>query len=246
MNKISLLFLSILFIATSCQGQVLKDLKKAADKGREKMGGNSTSLSNEEIVEGLKDALKVGADSAVAQTSKVNGFYKDPLVYIPFPEEAQKVKKTALDMGLDSQVEKFEMTMNRAAEEAAKEATPIFVEAITSMTVRDGYDILKGSDDAATNYLRNTTTASLREKFTPVVQAAMDKVELTKYWEPLVTKYNSTARFTGNEKIDPDLTAYITDRAIQGLFVYIEREEKSIRENPQARVTAILKKVFGN
>ena len=248
MKKSIYLFLPLLLAFSACQGQILKDLKDAADKGREAMGGNSSgsALSNEEIVDGLKTALKVGADSAVAITSANNGFYKNELIYIPFPEEAQKAKEYALKMGLDNQVEKFEMTMNRAAEEAAKEAAPIFVDAITSMTVRDGYDILKGEDDAATNYLKNTTTAELTEKFRPVVERAIEKVELTKYWNPIVTKYNATTMFSGNEKVDPDLTAYITQRAIEGLFVYIEKEEKNIRDNPQARVTEILQKVFGS
>ncbi len=207
----------------------------------------TTSLTNGEVIKGLKEALTIGAKNSAGLTSKLDGFYKNPEIFIPFPEEAIKVKNTAMDVGLGNQVEKFEMTLNRAAEEATKEAIPIFVNAITSMSVEDGFKILKGGKGAATAYLKESTRAQLVEKFSPKVQTAIESVELTKYWEPLITKYNSVSSlnpFGNNEEINPDLNAYVTDKAIDGLFTMVTKEEDKIRENPAARVTDLLKKVF--
>ena len=204
------------------------------------------SLTNAEVISGLKEALKIGAEKAGDLASATDGFYKNELLFIPFPEEAQKVKETALQYGFGSQVEQFEMTLNRAAEEAAKEATPIFVNAISQMTVADGFAILNGEKDAATKYLKDKTTAELTEKFRPKVSQAIETVNLTAYWEPIITKYNTVNILTGGDDINPDLEAYVTERAIQGLFVHIEAEEAAIRENPQARVTELLEKVFGS
>ncbi len=204
------------------------------------------ALTTSEVVSGLKEALVVGTGEAVDVGSKTNGFYKNPKLYIPFPPEAQKVKNTALSLGLTSQVTQFEETLNRAAEEAVKSAKPIFVNAITSMTIEDAFGLLQGGDNAATEYLKRKTTASLINSFEPKVQEAVNKVELTKYWNPLASAYNSTTTLTGGSPINPDLTQYVTERAIDGLFILIAEEEKSIRENPAARVTAILERVFGS
>ena len=227
----------------ACDSQL--DLSKITETANDILTDSNTGLTNDEVIKGLKEALKKGTEKAVAKTAKTNGFNNDPLIKIPFPPEAIKVKQKALQLGLDSQVAQFETTLNRAAEEAAKEAVPIFVNAITSMSIQDGFNILKGTDRAATDYLIQKTTASLTQKFSPVVQNAINKVELTKYWNPLANKYNAAMTLTGGQQINPDLNAYITQKAIDGLFVYIASEEKNIRENPAARVTDILKKVFG-
>ena len=174
--------------------------------------------------------------------SKLDGFNGNAKIRIPFPQDAIKVKNTLENLGMKSQVEKFETTLNRAAEEAAKEAAPIFVNAIMAMTVSDGFKILQGKNNEATEYLKAKTTAELTAKFRPVVEKAIQKVEVTKYWNPLITKYNS---IPGVEKKNPDLNAYVTERALQGLFKLIEDEELKIRQNPGARVSEILKKVFG-
>jgi len=203
-------------------------------------------LSNEDVIAGLKQALEIGAEQAASLSSKADGFYKNDLIKIPFPEDAIKVKETAEQYGLGGQVEKFEMTLNRAAEEAAKQAAPIFVNAIKGMTVADGFAILKGGDEAATNYLKEKTTAQLRIQFGPKVATAIETVELTKFWEPLISKYNTVTMFTGGDQINPDLQDYITQKAIDGLFVHVAQEELKIRENPQARVTDLLQKVFGS
>jgi len=203
-------------------------------------------ISNEDVIAGLKQALEIGAEQAASLSSKADGFYKNDLIKIPFPEDAIKVKETAEQYGLGGQVEKFEMTLNRAAEEAAKQAAPIFVNAIKGMTVADGFAILKGGDEAATNYLKEKTTAQLRIQFGPKVATAIETVELTKFWEPLISKYNTVTMFTGGDQINPDLQDYITQKAIDGLFVHVAQEELKIRENPQARVTDLLQKVFGS
>lgn len=215
------------------------------------MSGTGTTttkvpLTNEEVIRGLKEALNVGAKNAVSFTSKEDGFNKNNLIRIPFPEEAQKVKNAAINLGLSSQVETFETTLNRAAEKAAAEAVPVFVNAITSMSIQDGFYILRGDSTAATTFLRNSTTAELKQKFSPIVQKAIDEVKLTSYWEPLTKAYNQSTIFTGNQPVNTDLNAYVTDKALSGLFYYVASEEKKIRKDPAARVTDILKRVFGN
>ena len=205
-------------------------------------GTTETPLTNAEVISGLKEALTVGTNNSTSLTSKLDGFYKNPEIFIPFPPEAIKVKEKVEDLGMKDQVDKFVMTLNRSAEEASKEAAPIFVNAITSMTIADGFAILKGSDNAATNYLRDKTSAQLKVKFKPVIHNAIEKVEVTKYWNPVITTYNKIPFI---EKQNPDLDEYVTDKAMSGLFTMIEKEEKKIRKDPIARVTDILKRVFG-
>lgn len=202
----------------------------------------SLSLPNDDIVNGLKEALTVGTNNSTALASKVDGFYKNPALFIPFPPQAKEVKDYANKIGMSSEVNKFEMTLNRAAEEAAKSAAPIFINAVKGMTITDGLSILQGGDNAATTYLKNKTTAELTQKFTPIVQAAINKVQLTKYWNPIITKYN---KIPFVQKQNPDLTAYVTGKAIEGLFKLIADEELKIRKDPAAQVTDLLKQVFG-
>jgi hypothetical protein len=202
-----------------------------------------SALNNTEVVTALRDALSIGTNNSSALASKLDGFYKNPLLFIPFPPEAQQVKTWALKFGFKSQVDKFIMTLNRSAEEASKSAAPVFLNAIKSMSITDGFAILKGTNDAATQYLKNKTTNELKAKFTPIVQAAINKVELTKYWNPIITNYNKVPLV---QKQNPNLTAYVTDRALAGLFKLIADEELKIRKNPGARVTDILKRVFGS
>ena len=146
---------------------------------------------------------------------------------------------------MKGKVDEFIMTMNHAAEEAAKEAADVFITAVKGMSVSDGMKILKGADNAATEYLKSSTSSELNQKFTPIVKSATQKVQVTKYWEPLINNYNKASLLTGGEKINPDLDAYITDKAIEGLFKLIAQEEAKIRKDPVARVSEILKKVFG-
>ncbi len=200
-------------------------------------------LTNDEVVQGLKEALSIGSQHAADSVAKPNGFYKNPALKIPFPPEAKDIKAKLIKLGMQKQVDKFELTLNQAAEEAAKEAAPIFLDAIKNMSVADGFQILRGADTAATHYLKDSTSKALHGKFKPVVIKATKKVELTKYWNPLATKYN---KIPGVKKQNPDLDEYVTQRAMAALFQLVAAEELKIRKDPLARVTDLLKKVFGS
>ncbi|MDG1842579.1 MAG: DUF4197 domain-containing protein [Crocinitomicaceae bacterium] len=207
---------------------------------------NKPSLSNQEVISGLKEALSVGIKNSVNITSVTDGFLKNQSIRLPFPSDAQKVKDKAIEFGLSNKVDEFETTLNRAAEEAAKEALPIFTEAIKNMTVQDGFAILNGGDGAATRFLKEQTSSKLSEAFLPKVKQVTSRVKLTEKWNPIITKYNQATMLTGGDKINPDLDAYVTEKAIKGLFYMVEKEENKIRKDPIARVTDLLQKVFGN
>lgn len=211
------------------------------------LGGGETSagLTDAEVVEGLKEALNVGTNNSSSLASAVDGFWKNDRIKLPFPPDAIAVKEKAEELGLEGQVEKFELTLNRAAEEACKEAAPIFLNAIKNMSIADGWNILKGDSNAATVYLKNNTSTELYTAFKPKVATAIQTVELTKYWEPVISKYNQLMKLTGGTELNPDLEDYVTIRAIDGLFVLIADEETKIRQDPLARVSDILQKVFG-
>lgn len=209
-------------------------------------GETQPKLTEQEVASGLKEALSVGITNAVDITSVTDGFLGNAEIRLPFPEDAIKVKQKALEWGLDGQVEKFETTLNRAAESASKEALPIFKNAITSMSIQDAFGILNGGEGAATNYLKNKTTNDLVTAFRPKVDAAIAEVKLTEYWDPIITKYNTAMTFTGGEKLNPDLGDYVTRKAITGLFHMVEKEENKIRKDPVARVSELLQKVFGS
>lgn len=204
------------------------------------------SLTNQEVIAGLKEALTVGIKNAVDVTAIADGFLANSEIKLPFPASANAMKEKAIEWGLEGQVDKVVTTLNRAAEDAAKEAVPIFVNAIKNMTVQDGFAILNGGQGAATEFLRKNTTNELLVVFAPKVQNSIEKVKLTQYWEPVATRYNQAMFFTGGEKVDTDLNQYVTERAIDGLFTMVEKEEVKIRQDPAARVTDLLKRVFGS
>jgi hypothetical protein len=204
------------------------------------------SLTNQEVISGLKEALERGIENSVNLTSITDGFLGNSNIRLPFPADAQKVKDKALEWGLDAKVNEFETTLNRAAEEATKTALPIFKDAILSMSIQDGFSILKGGNGAATKFLRDNTSAQLIEAFKPKVDEAIAKVKLTNYWNPIITKYNTAMTLTNGQKINPDLTDYVTNKAIDGLFFMVEQEENKIRLDPVARVSDLLRKVFGS
>ncbi len=199
-------------------------------------------LTTTEVAQGLKEALIKGVSTGSDLASQVDGYFKNPEIMIPFPPDVKKVEERLRQIGLGSEVDKFIMTLNRGAEDAAKEAKPIFVEAIRSMTIQDAWAILRGEEDAATQYLKRTTSGLLKEKFKPVIQNSLSKVNATKYYTDIVTRYNQIPLV---QKVNPDLDDYATDQAIEGLFVMIAKEERNIRENPVARTTELLKRVFG-
>jgi hypothetical protein len=209
-------------------------------------GGGAPKLTNDEVIAGLREALKVGTNNGAGLASKVDGFWKNDAIKLPFPPHAQKVKDKCLQLGIRKEVEEFELTLNRAAEVACKEAAPIFINAIMSMSIADGFNILNGPDNAATQYLKEKTTDQLRTAFLPKVKNAIESVKLTKYWEPLASAYNKATLITGGEKVDPDLENYVTAKAMDGIFFLIQGEEAKIRKDPMARVNDILQKVFGS
>ena len=206
------------------------------------LGSASNPLTTEEVAGGLKEALINGISKGAGKASALDGYFLNPKIKIPFPSEAKKVENTLRDIGLGNEVDKFIKTLNRGAEEAAKEAKPIFVSAIKSMTIEDAWGILKGEPDAATQYLKRTTSTQLTQKFQPIIHNALQKVNATKYYGDLVTRYNKIPLV---KKVNPDLDAYATEKAIEGLFLLIAEEEANIRANPVARTTELLKKVFG-
>jgi len=219
------------------------DYKKIGTQIDKTINQQKKPLTNDEIIRGLKEALNVGSNNASSSASKVDGFFKNPIIKIPFPPEAKNIESKVRALGMNKQVDEFILTINRAAEEAAKNAAPIFLNAITSMTITDGLTILKGNDSAATSYLNRTTSSQLHDKFKPVIKSAIQKVDVTRYWNPIITSYNKIPLVT---KMNPDLEEYITQRALTGLFTLVAQEETKIRKNPAARVSDILKKVFGN
>lgn len=235
MKKTIYAFLILTITLSGCEGtqQILKSIGES---------GTGTGLSSSEIAAGLREALEVGAKNSSGQLSALDGFFKNAAIKILLPEEAQKVEKALRDIGMGSLVDKAILSVNRAAEDAAKSAAPIFVDAIKAMTIQDALGILQGGDFAATNYLKSKTTSPLTNAFKPVIDQSLQKVGATKYWADVFTTYN---RFATN-KINPDLSAYVTGRALDGIFYQVGLEEQKIRKDPVARVTDILKKVFGS
>ena len=204
----------------------------------------SQVVKADEVAKGLIETLQIGAKKSAEKASAVDGFYKNADIFIPFPQDAIKVKNTLIKAGMKKQITEFELSLNRAAEEAAKKALPIMVDAIKGITFSDAISILNGSKNAATIYLEEKTTSKLQVTFKPIVKEAISKVKVTKYWENVANAYNKLNMLSGGKKVNPDLEAYITDKAIEGLFKLIAKEEAQIRDNPAARTTDLLKKIF--
>ena len=232
---------------TDASAQSWKDLKKKAkEKTKEiKKSGLPTSggLSEEEVGAGLKEALNQGVTKGVTQLNKKDGYFKDPQIKIPMPAEAKNVEEKLRSLGQGEKVDEAIESMNRAAEDAAEGAKDIFVAAIKGMTLTDAMSILKGEDDAATKYLNKSTRAELTKKFRPVIKASLDKVGATKHWKTVFSSYN---KIPFVKKINPDLEEYVTEKALDGLFIQVAKEELKIRKDPAARATDLLKKVFGS
>lgn len=199
------------------------------------------TIGNAEIASGLRQALNFGIDKQVSKLTAENGFYKNDLVKILLPEELQKVDKALRDIGLDNLADEGLKILNRAAEDAVKEATPIFVNAVKEITFADAKNILLGADNAATQYLTEKTETALYSKFNPVIKNSFSKVGADQIWENLINKYNSIP-FTNN--VNPDLTDYVTGEALKGVYTMIAIEEKDIRTKISSRTTDLLKRVF--
>lgn len=238
MKKILLSLFLIMTMATGANAQ-LKDL---VGKGKDMLsGGKASSFSNADIGKALKEALNNGVTKEVTKLTATDGFYKNEAVKILLPEELQKVDKKLRQMGMANLADEGIKVLNRAAEDAVKEATPIFVDAITKMTITDAKNILMGADNSATTYLQKTTTSPLYGKFSPVVKTSLSKVGADAVWANIISKYNALPLVS---KVNPDLTDYVTNKALDGVFKMITVEEKNIRTNLSSRTSDLLKKVF--
>ena len=247
MKNIIFLFASVALLQFTSQAQGFKNILKKDTSGKNAVqkiigSGSKASLSNDEIVNGLKEALNVGTRNASQKLSTVDGFFKDAAVKILMPAEAVKAEKKLRSLGMGKMVDDAILSMNRAAEDASKSAAPIFINAVKQMSIQDAVGILKGNDFAATTYLKDKTTTSLTEAFRPVIDESLAKTNATKYWNAVFTAYNKFS----TDKINPDLAAYVTGKALEGIFQKVGVEEQKIRKDPMARTTDILKKVFAN
>lgn len=249
MRKLNLLLLTCTIGLASSAQIGLDKFKKAVQKDTstnilQKAKAATTSgksLSSDEIIGGLKEALTKGASNATSILNQTDGYFGNAAVKVLMPEEAKKVESTLRKMGMSSLVDNAILSMNRAAEDAAGGVTSIFVDAIKKMTVKDGLSILNGGDFAATEYLKQTTNNELVVMMKPVIDASLAKVNATAYWDKVFTSYNKISP----NKVETDLSAYVTTKALDGLFYTIGLEEQKIRKDPAARTTDLLKKVFG-
>jgi hypothetical protein len=238
MKKIPVIFSILLFslASISSNAQFLKDAKKFLNQ-------NKGSLTEKDAAAGIKEALTKGTEQSVKTVSNLNGYFGNPEIKIPFPPEAKEIESKLRAVGLGDKVDEVVLTINRAAEDAAKEAKPIFVAAIKNMSITDAINIVKGENNAATKYLDKNTSPELNTKFQPPIKSSLDKVEATKHWTEVIDLYN---KIPFVKKMNPNLTEYVTKKAIEGLFVMVAKEELKIRKDPVARTTDLLKKVFGN
>lgn len=228
---------SVALVAAPSSHSGFQDFFKEAMKSL----GVEQGLTEQEIVNGLKEALEIGTNKAVALVSQKNGYFKNPKIKIPLPENVQKAESILRGIGFSRQVDEFELSMNRAAERAAPRAKSIFWDAVKKMTFSDARNILDGADDAATSYFRRKTAVQLHSAFEPVVNQAMSEVGVTQAYKTVDQKIRALP-FT--ESLSLDLDQYVTDKALDGLFFMLAAEEKKIRQDPAARVTDLLKKVF--
>ncbi|QXP53776.1 DUF4197 domain-containing protein [Cellulophaga sp. HaHa_2_95] len=229
--KYKIIALSALFLLFSCNElqQVVNQLPQ------------SGTIGNDQIASGLRQALDFGIDKQVQKLTQEDGFFRNELVKIALPEELQKVDNTLRKMGLSNLADEGLKVLNRAAEDAVKEATPIFVDAVKGITFSDAKQILLGTDDAATNYLKSTTETKLYASFSPVIKNSFSKVGADQVWSNLITKYNNIPFVT---QVNPDLTDYVTGEALKGVYTMIAVEEQEIRTKSASRTTALLQKVF--
>ena len=208
-------------------------------------GSTLNSMSQTELGKAVKELLQVSADNSLAKLGVNNGFYQNNEVKIPFPPALKKVEDKLKQVGFTNQVNQFTEKLNRSAEDAASGVKEIFKTAITQMTINDALGIIMGNEDAATQYMRKTTTAAITSKVSSVVAKSNEKVKLASYWTPLANKYNTVMMLTGGAQVNTDLTQYVTEKAVEGIFKTMAKEEKVIRTKTSARTTSLLQRVFG-
>lgn len=234
MRKILLLLTATLFIG-ACTTQQIQQTAAILS--------GFAQPSEAEAAGGLKDALVQGLINGTGLLSKEDGFFKNDLVKIPWPSEAQFVLDAMTKIGMGDKADKVTMSLNRAAEKASGVAVDVFIEAVKQMTISDAINIVTGGDGAGTAYLRKVTTSVLTERFRPIIDKSLGEVNATKYWTDAITIYNSIPFM--QKKVNTDLTAFVTEKALDGVFKMVEIEENKIRKDPLARTTALMKKVFG-
>ncbi|MFM7016587.1 MAG: DUF4197 domain-containing protein [Bacteroidota bacterium] len=240
----SLIFTIVLaFFISAASAQNFNDLKKKAEKKITLPTTAPKGFSEEEAGKALKEALNKGALKGSLDVSKLDGYFGNPKIKIPFPPDAQKIEEKLRSIGLNKECDDVILSVNRAAEDAGSSAKDIFSKVISEMTITDAINIVKGADNAGTECLKSKSRAMLVEAFKPIIKTSLDKVGATKNWELVITKYN---KIPFVEKVNPDLVQYATEKAIDGLFVKVAEEELQIRKDPIARTTDLLKKVFGN
>lgn len=249
MKKFFFSISTILLASVASQAQTLGDVINIfTGNSKTNTNTNNTSysgnLSNAQVVSGLREALRIGAQNASGKLTLTDGFFKNMAVKILMPAEVRQVESTLRSVGMGSIVDKAILSMNRAAEDASKKAAPIFVNAISGMTLQDGFSILSGGNTAATNYLKLKTTDQLTQAFRPVVQQSLQKFNVTALWNTVFSTYNRLP--LGTQKVNPDLTSYVVGKALDGMFYSIAQEEMKIRTDPAAQVTNLLKQVFGS
>ena len=232
----SLWLLVFVLCLTACAGTDINKILQGA--------GAALPLTEQEVSSGLREALIQGISIGADNAAQTDGYFRNELIRILLPEDARRVENTLRQIGLGAEVDRALLSINRGAERAAAQAKPIFISAIRQLTIQDAFNILRGEENAATNFLRRTTEAQLLAAFRPEIQKALQEVGATRHYSDLANAYNAIP--LTNRKIDPDLDAYVTAKAIDGLFVLVAQEEKNIRENPGARTTALLRRVFGN
>jgi Protein of unknown function (DUF4197) len=224
--------LCLAFALNSCD--VLSKLPTVAGGG---------GITEGEAGDGIKEALGQGLVKAVLQLNKEDGFFKDALYKVLLPPDAKKIENTLRDLGMGKMVDKAILQINRAAEDAAGFAKPIFVDAIKSMTIADAIGLIKNGDTSATHFFRIKTTEKLIAAFSPVIKSSLDKLDATRLYADVVNTYNNFP--TTLKKINPDLPGHVTGKAVQALFDLVGKEEQNIRQNIAARTTDLLRKVFG-
>lgn len=235
MKKVCIIILITLIGIQYTEAQILKNAKNLLNSRK--------GLTEKDAADGIREALVNGTGESVKTVSALNGYWGNPEIKIPFPPEASEMESKLRAIGMSKKVDEFNESMNRAAEKAATEAKPIFIAAIKGMTVKDAINIVRGANNAATVYLQNTTSPELVTKFKPIIKNSLDNVNATRYWNDLITIYNKIPLV---KKMNPDLSDYVTHKAIDGLFVMIAKEELRIRKDPVARTSELLRRVFGN
>lgn len=242
MKSLIILLVSILTITIALEAQLFETLKREAVKQALDVESTSINFTQDEAAGAIKEALTKGISKGAEQVSKADGFLKNPEIKIPFPEDAKKVETTLRKAGMGKQVDQAVVSINRAAEMASKEAKEVFIQSIKDMSVKDAVKIIKGEDDAATSYLQENTSEELASRFKPIIKTSLEKTDATKNWNTVMKSYN---KIPFVKKVNPDLTDYVTQKALDGLFIMIAKEELEIRKDPIARTTDLLKKVFG-